>query len=98
MALHPRTSASASNTGMPASANIAATVDLPMPIEPVSAILIMALKLPHQLPRHRSGAAASCPNNKLEAVGGLLDQHGEAVDRRQAALARPTSSGVGRVA
>ena len=37
-----RTSASASNTGMPASANIAATVDLPMPIDPVSAIVIMA--------------------------------------------------------
>ena len=36
-----RTSASASNTGMPARSNIAATVDLPMPIEPVSAILIM---------------------------------------------------------
>ena len=35
-------SASASNTGTPASANIAATVDLPMPIDPVSASVIMA--------------------------------------------------------
>ena len=37
--------ASASNTGIPSSANIAATVDLPMPIDPVSASVIMRAAL-----------------------------------------------------
>ena len=50
-----RTSASASNTGTPASSNIPATVDLPMPIDPVSASLIMAPAF--ATIRHRGRAA-----------------------------------------
>ena len=51
-------SASASNTGTPARSNILATVDLPMPIEPVSAILIMRRSTRVREARRAAAAAA----------------------------------------
>ena len=51
-----RTSASASNTGTPARSNILATVDLPMPIEPVSASLIMRRSAPRSRSAPSSGS------------------------------------------
>jgi hypothetical protein len=57
-ALQPRTTASASNTGTPARSNILATVDLPMPIEPVSAIRIMRQQPALAQARRAAGSAA----------------------------------------
>ncbi len=54
-----RTVASASNTGIPARANIAATVDFPMPIEPVRASIFIAASARGRA-RHRAAAAAAC--------------------------------------
>ena len=54
-----RTTASASNTGTPARSNIFATVDLPMPIEPVSAIRIMQAATRAREARRAAGATAS---------------------------------------
>ena len=54
-----RTTASASNTGMPARSNIFATVDLPMPIDPVSAMRIMPPPSRAREAR-RAAAATAC--------------------------------------
>ena len=93
-----RTSASASNTGTPARSNIAATVDLPIPIEPVS---------PRMKGRRAAsrGRACSCRQQRAQLVVAALgrrraeehlerdrrlaDQHVEPVDRCRARAPRP---------
>ena len=80
------TAASASNTGTPSSANIRATVDLPMPIEPVRPRTIMTsatlAQLGIVLARRRP-----CRRRCAKAKRRLVDQHRQA-RRPSAARAR----------
>ena len=79
------TTASASNTGTPSSANICATVDLPMPIEPVRPRMIIgsaARAAPVSSPAGRSAEETA------RTPAPPADQHSQPIDRSGRGRAR----------
>ena len=79
-----RTSASASKTGTPAASNTAATVDLPMPIDPVSPTISGLVMREPFAQRGIVAARRSAAEEMGEGCGSLPDQHREAIDGRRA--------------
>ena len=78
--------ASASKMGIPAAANIAATVDFPMPIDPVKARLIMAAA--YATIRHR-GRAACLADERADRQHQTLVEHVR--QDLQSGLKKPTT-------